>query len=917
LGGAGYFALKDKTQVVAADDSYYGKAKNFIKIGYHSAALIQFKNALKEDPENSEIRIELGNLYLFLKDISAAEKEYRYALNINDRNSKAQIGIWKTYLLQNKFNEVIAEVDFEKLDKADHVMAYFVLGSAYQSVGDIDNALSFFIEGEKLDAKHTGLDIAIARLYKFQGKFTEALKKTDEALKINEDNLQALMLKAELLKLLDGPEAALPFFNRVLESQPQNMLVWVQKMSTLFELNRDLEAREELDIVFKTAPEYPLAHYYAAVHSARAGQFSDAVASLDKGGAGLEDYPPAVFLRGLLSYREKNYEQSAIFLDKTVKQNKRNLVAQRLYGVVLYELKEYQKTIDVLAPMTRSGNADATVFGMIASSYMALKNTAEGQKFYQFAIAASAGPSIFDTKLALTKLAKNDTAQAVFDLRTIISNHPNVKQATLYLTLLAHKEGKYEMALESIEKLIKLSPKDPVGYNLKGTVLSAIKKIDEAKKEFEKALKVKADFVPAKLNLASLEVKNKNFSAAQKIYEEVLKGDKNNTQALAGLSRISDATSDLKKSKNYMTKAIESNPKDITLRVSLLQIYLKQNRIENAKDVISAIIRDFPTSPVGYEALGNVNLSENKTADAVDNFKLMSKYMRGDEGAERLLALAYYRNKEVSKARDTLIKAVGTSRDKIKTLTQLINLEIAEKSFVDAHEYVGDYAKIDNYMVGSEVAKARVYLAEKKFDDALSHFKKAEEKGAKGTIFVNQFAGTYFLNKEHDKGREVLQAWLKINPNDAPTLHNLGSNYLQRGEYAKSRKVYKKLIAQNAEDIIALNNGAWLFSQNGELKMALSYSKKAFELVPSSPDIMDTYAWILMKTGHYKKALPLLKKASIKKPDSAEVRYHYGVALHKSGNISEAKSELEKSLSSGSNFTEIEDARALLRTLSN
>lgn len=56
-------------------------------------ALVQFKNAIKFEPENTELRSELADTYLKMKNYHAAHQEYQKILSFDPRNKDARHGV--------------------------------------------------------------------------------------------------------------------------------------------------------------------------------------------------------------------------------------------------------------------------------------------------------------------------------------------------------------------------------------------------------------------------------------------------------------------------------------------------------------------------------------------------------------------------------------------------------------------------------------------------------------------------------------------------------------------------------------------------------------------------------------------------------------------------------------------------------
>jgi Flp pilus assembly protein TadD len=122
------------------------------------------------------------------------------------------------------------------------------------------------------------------------------------------------------------------------------------------------------------------------------------------------------------------------------------------------------------------------------------------------------------------------------------------------------------------------------------------------------------------------------------------------------------------------------------------------------------------------------------------------------------------------------------------------------------------------------------------------------------------------------------------------------------------------ILKQNPNNAVALNNLAWAYQQEKDPR-ALATAEQAFKGAGDNPGVMDTLGWMLAEQGNTTRALPLLQKASGMAPNSPEIRYHLAVTLNKSGDKQGARKELTQLLAQDKQFAQIEEARALLKTL--
>ena len=94
-----------------------------------------------------------------------------------------------------------------------------------------------------------------------------------------------------------------------------------------------------------------------------------------------------------------------------------------------------------------------------------------------------------------------------------------------------------------------------------------------------------------------------------------------------------------------------------------------------------------------------------------------------------------------------------------------------------------------------------------------------------------------------------------------------------------------------------------------------SIAERALAKAPKSPEVMDTVGWILARKGDVERGLRLLQRAHAAAPKQGDITYHYAFTLHKTGKSVEAKRALQRILRAKVKFSELENARKLLKDL--
>src|SRR4029079_19662143 len=154
---------------------------------------------------------------------------------------------------------------------------------------------------------------------------------------------------------------------------------------------------------------------------------------------------------------------------------------------------------------------------------------------------APSNPTI-QTRLALVRVTTGDLDRGMKELEASAASNPDDYQADLALitTYLSQQQG--NKALEAVSSLEKKQPNNPVTHNLRGLALLLKRDYSGARASFEHALKLNATFMPSVVNLARLDLRDKDPELAKKRYERVISKEPNNEQAHSGLASLLQLT---------------------------------------------------------------------------------------------------------------------------------------------------------------------------------------------------------------------------------------------------------------------------------------------------------------------------------------------------------------------------------------
>ncbi len=144
------------------------------------------------------------------------------------------------------------------------------------------------------------------------------------------------------------------------------------------------------------------------------------------------------------------------------------------------------------------------------------------------------------------------------------------------------QDGKYEDAIENINKSLELKNDWAIPYFYRGAVYDAMKKYDEAMLDYTKALSIDdkmtdAYYNRAKIILSRKDIENPNIQNAINDLEKALELDNKFVDALFAMAAAYKKLGDYHKALSYLEKLLEIEPDAVhakALKKLILQKYI-------------------------------------------------------------------------------------------------------------------------------------------------------------------------------------------------------------------------------------------------------------------------------------------------------------------------------------------------------
>jgi len=217
----------------------------------------------ERDPTTSP---EAHDLYL--------QGRYLVAQDTSEGTARALDSFERAIAIDPDFAAAWAGISFARFRQAAN--GYAPVASSYDAA--MEAARRAVRIDPSLPSGHNGVaSVLAARNYDWAGSKAE----NDKALELDPNYSPSLFGSASLTMLIDGPEAAIPRFRRVLEVDPLNLLYKRYFARALFFAGRLEEAEENIRQVLQASPAFPAAHYELGRILLARGRTAEAVAAFE------------------------------------------------------------------------------------------------------------------------------------------------------------------------------------------------------------------------------------------------------------------------------------------------------------------------------------------------------------------------------------------------------------------------------------------------------------------------------------------------------------------------------------------------------------------------------------------------------------------------------------------------------------
>ena len=611
-----------------AKREHFENAQKFMAAGKPQEAIVEYRNALQEDPKYGEARYKLADAYESVGNSNQAYREYIRAADLLPQDNDLQVKAAEYLILAGQFEDARTRVQPVIQRDPANVNAQLVLGRALVGLKDLDGAVKEIEEAINLDPKRAVSYSSLAGVKLAQGNLKEAKAAFEKAVEVEPRSMRARLTLGLFQASTNELVAAEASLKSALEIDPKNVLT-----------NRALAA------------------FYMG--SQRAPQAEPYLKTLAEGGA------PAATLQ-LADYYvlTRRAPEARAVLQPLLKDPSSSAEAEIRLAVIAYTSNQREQAHKLIDGVI--GREPANVNALLQKAqWLSFENKPQ-EALQQAQAAAKADPKNVPAQyfLGVVQARLQMRKEAIASFSEVLRLNPRAAAAQTNLANLSLLEGAPGEAMSFAESAIANAPNSPDARASLVRALIARRETARATQELVPLQKQYPNVAVVHSIAGTLKLQQKDYVGARTEFDKALQLNGTLTEAVAGLTAVDMAQNKMPEARQRIEKLVESNPNRADLLLVAAQVYREQRDLPKAEAVLRRAIQADSTSNRAYTMLAGVLLASGKLDAARAEFDQIGQRDSKNVGALTMAAMIVHSQNKVADAKkryETIVNADPTA----------------------------------------------------------------------------------------------------------------------------------------------------------------------------------------------------------------------------------------------------------------
>jgi len=613
LAGCGKDPEVAKREFMKSGQQYFAEGK-------YKEAVIEFRNAVQQDPRYGEARFALAGALMKTSDLQGAYREYARAADLLPNDIEAQMWAGEMNLLAGRFDD--ARTLAEKALRLDpkSVRAQLVKANALAGLKQFDAAVNEAQDALGLDPSnvHTYKNLAILQYAK--GDRDAAERSFKQIVDSEPKSMEARVALANFYWSTGKRDLAESSLTEALAVEPNSTEVNRAIAELYVRSGRVAQAEAPLKLVAAQAKDtgsmIALADYYRNVH-----RDADALAQLEKAAADPQSFATATARRAAILYAQGQKTSAYTAVDAILKQEGTNTSALVLKSQLLAQDGKLDEGLAAAQKAVAANPNAAAAHFAVGRIQEAKSRLVEAISSYNETLKISPGAVDAQLGLARVYLATGRTTDALHFTQQLVSSQRENQQALLLHARALIAQRDLQAAEAPLRTVITLNPQSAEAHAELGMLYGFRSDAARSRAEYERALALDPGNLDALGGMTVLDITQRNPAAARARLQSAVAKSPDSTRLLMVAARSYMLLNDAAETERLLRHAVDLDPSMLGAYAMLGQLYISQKRTDAAITEFERLLAHNPRSVGAHTMLGMLLGMQNKREDAKKHYE--------------------------------------------------------------------------------------------------------------------------------------------------------------------------------------------------------------------------------------------------------------------------------------------------------
>ena len=504
--------------------------------------------------------------------------------------------------------------------------------------------------------------------------------------------------------------------------------------------------------------------------------------------------------------------------------------------------------------------------------------------------------------------AKGDFANAILEYQEAILFDKN--SDIYYLLAKNYTElSKYPLAMENIRKAIALNSSNVEYQELLATLFISTWQIDSAIVIYENLVKKDSSNAQALFNLATLYKRSKPLSAIQ-LYKKLIDEMGLRWDVLVGMIEIYNKLDNPNEELKALEDLMELDPGNTQLKRMLAEFYIRMGEDEKSLALYKDILETEPDNNEVRERVANLLMRSDNIDESINTYKSLLLVKDSSLESTSALGFLYMRKKDFDEAEKIFYDIMKSDTVKITTKLEICSWIYFREESEETNSLVKKlYKQITQthpkdsrafmYLSALYVKEDSMNLAEKIFAKFIEN-ERENPVTNRASLFATEVGRVSLTNNNFEKAIFFLEGTKDLYPNDLFLLFYLGFAYSRVGNRDAAIPCLESALNLNPPKEVAIDIINQLGMDYDEMKNHVksdSLYELGLKLDPDNHLILNNYSYSLSERNVQLEASEKMSKRALEfEPENSSYLDTYGWILFKMGKYDDAIKYIKKAL---------------------